>query len=208
MYYRDAVLFRFYPDKDNSNICTKVLTDQEFNNEFSRRRDTDRYWRGISEIQTTLKAKVGLGKPFMFQFTAPMFEKEKKGSNGFNPLNYMSDAPWGPKKQPHAGKQFDGSRPMAGDAGAVHLVDNNYNIEALEVEYKYKQFGSDQELMKTQPINYCLKVCHKIGFYIQEFFEMQILRMNVEFYQDENGKIWFFYASDIFAREMKKPSRS
>lgn len=32
--------------------------------------------------------------------------------------------------------------------------------------------------------------------------------MNVEFYQDDNGKVFFFHASDIYVRESKRPTRS
>ena len=32
--------------------------------------------------------------------------------------------------------------------------------------------------------------------------------MNVEFYQDDNGKIYLFHASDIYVREAKKATRA
>jgi hypothetical protein len=179
------------------------LTEQEFNNEFTKRRETDVFWKGVSEIQTTLKSKVGIGRPLKFQFTAPLFEKEKKGSNGFNPLSFLSSDP----KMERAEKKGQ-SRPMKGEPGAIHLVDNNYDIENLDVDFDFKQFGEDASLMRSQPVSYCIKVCHKIGFYVQEIYQYQILRMNVEFYQDDNGKIYLFHASDIYVREAKKATRA
>lgn len=97
---------------------------------------------------------------------------------------------------------------MKGEPGAIHLVDNNYDIENLDVDYDFQQFGDDQALMRFQPVSYCIKVCHKIGFYVQEIYQQQILRMNVEFYQDDNGKIYLFHASDIYVREAKKATRA
>ena len=52
-----------------------------------------------------------------------------------------------------------------------------------EIEFNYKQFGNDdQSLMGTNPIMYCLKVCHKIGFYMLKMHEIELMRMKVEFY--------------------------
>lgn len=36
------------------------------------------------------------------------------------------------------------------------------------IKFDYKQFGSgDTRLSKENPIHYCLKLCHKIGYYFQ-----------------------------------------
>jgi hypothetical protein len=52
-----------------------------------------------------------------------------------------------------------------------------------KVEYDFKQFqGDDQVLQSTQPYAYCLKVCNKIGYYLQVVHGIEILRMTVEFF--------------------------
>lgn len=53
----------------------RVVTENEFINEFLRRAN-DPYWMKVQSIQTTVKAKIGLGKPFIFTFNAPCFKKE------------------------------------------------------------------------------------------------------------------------------------
>lgn len=37
-------------------------------------------------------------------------------------------------------------------------------------------------------------------FYIQKIYQYDVLRMKCEFTRDENGTIWFVYASDIYAQ--------
>ena len=40
-------------------------------------------------------------------------------------------------------------------------------------------------------------------YYIAKVHEIEILKMRCEFCKDENGTIWFFYASQIQARPIK-----
>jgi hypothetical protein len=58
-------------------------------------------------------------------------------------------------------------------------------------------------MMRDMPQMYCLRACHKIGYYLQKIHRVDLLRMKVEFYQDDNGKVWFSHASDIFTRKME-----
>ncbi len=44
---------------------------------------------------------------------------------------------------------------------------------------------------------YALKQCFKIGHYLQKVYQQEILQMKAEFLKDENGNIWFYYASNI-----------
>ena len=56
--------------------------------------------------------------------------------------------------------------------------------------------------MISNPELYCLRACHKIGFYLQKIHSLDLLRMKVSFLQDDNGKIWFTHASDIYTRTL------
>ena len=57
--------------------------------------------------------------------------------------------------------------------------------------------------MKNNPQAYCERVCLKMGYYLQTLFNKEILAMNADFYQDDNGVIWFYFANNIFIREAK-----
>jgi hypothetical protein len=70
-----------------------------------------------------------------------------------------------------------------------------------QITYDFNQFGEDdQALEKANPEACCLKICNKIGYYMQVLHEIDILRMTVEFYQDETGCVQLYHASDIWIR--------
>lgn len=54
--------------------------------------------------------------------------------------------------------------------------------------------------MRTNPGGYCLKACNKIGYFVQLIHKIDIMRMKVEFFQDENGLIQFYHAKDVWIR--------
>tara|TARA_B110000285_G_scaffold230763_1_gene297971 strand:+ start:296 stop:541 length:246 start_codon:yes stop_codon:yes gene_type:complete len=54
--------------------------------------------------------------------------------------------------------------------------------------------------MRTNPGGYCLKACNKIGFFLQLIHNIDIMRMKVEFFQDENGLIQFYNAKNVWIR--------
>jgi hypothetical protein len=66
-----------------------------------------------------------------------------------------------------------------------------------EIIYDYKAFGQDEELIKIDSHQYCLKQCYKMCYYIQKVYQYEVLKMRTEFMKDENGTIWFFYATQI-----------
>lgn len=140
----------------------RVLSDTEFINEFKRSKSNP-FWQTIQSIQTTIKTKLGLGKPFTFTFNAPCYKRDSVSGN------------------------------------VVQCYDG-------EIEFDFKQFGinNDTLLMQHSPVAYCLKVCHKIGFYLMKIHDKQLLRMKVEFYQDDHGRIWLFNCLDIWIRTIRK----
>ena len=64
-----------------------------------------------------------------------------------------------------------------------------------EVKYDYRALGEDVFLIHNDEYQYCLKQCYKMCYYISKVYEIEILKMRCEFNRDENGTIWFFYAS-------------
>lgn len=56
-----------------------MLSDTEFINEFKRSKSNP-FWLTISCIQTTIKTKVGLGKPFTFTFNSPCYKRDSSGN--------------------------------------------------------------------------------------------------------------------------------
>ena len=47
-------------------------------------------------------------------------------------------------------------------------------------------------------------MCWKMAFYIKVLYDTEILQMDADFFQDDNGKIWLFYAKNIMTRPKKK----
>ena len=69
-----------------------------------------------------------------------------------------------------------------------------------EIVYDFKGMGSDEELV-GDGWKWGWKQCLKMGYYVQKVCKQEILRMHAEFSRDENGSIWFIYASQIQVRE-------
>jgi hypothetical protein len=47
------------------------------------------------------------------------------------------------------------------------------------------------------PRRYCEKMAYKIAYYIKKIHNYSILRMDIEFFQDDTGRIWIFQISKI-----------
>ena len=71
----------------------------------------------------------------------------------------------------------------------------DYNEPDAEINYDYKAFGKDEDLVKRDEHQYCLKQCYKMCFYIQKVYHFEVLKMRCEFTKDENGvvRITIFY---------------
>lgn len=70
-----------------------------------------------------------------------------------------------------------------------------YETESMsfygDIRFDFRQFGTDDEtLKKNKPLQYCLKMCHIIGFYLQHLHGYELIKMKIDFYQDEFGEIW------------------
>ena len=74
-----------------------------------------------------------------------------------------------------------------------------------EIKYDYEQFGTDDVMLQRHsPGAYCLKMCNKIGYYLQQIHAIEIIRMQVEFQQDETGKVVFFNCKNLWVRELEE----
>ena len=74
-----------------------------------------------------------------------------------------------------------------------------------QVNYNFQQFNSDDEVLKKKtPLQYCIKMCHIMGFYMQRVHKIEILRMKVDFNQDEFGEIWLMQVDNLFVRTARE----
>jgi len=113
--------------------------------------------------------------------------------------------------------QFKAKLPVDADIGE----DVSYNFkrygamiqkgieEECERTLKYMPYlevlkETEEKLKSSDPYAFCERLCNKIAYYISKLHKVDILAMTVDFYQDENGKIWLFYAKNIRFRENSK----
>ena len=172
---RDAFLFRFKKEA-KSKVNEGERPDQVYQeaqlfgakSELARE-PKDRFWHELTSISLTPIAKIGLGKLFTFEFTAPCFEQIDKGNL---------------TKKERMRREF---MSFYGD-----------------VKFDFRQFGKDNELLKkTKPLQYCLKMCHIIGFYLKGAHGFDLLKMKVDFNQDEFGEIWLMNVDHLFVRKSR-----
>ena len=62
----------------------------------------------------------------------------------------------------------------------------------------------ENKLKMQRPKDFCLRQVLKMCFYMQKLYNKEILQMNCDFFQDDNGEIWFMYATDILIRPLMK----
>lgn len=62
----------------------------------------------------------------------------------------------------------------------------------------------EKKLKEFRPKDYCLRMVLKMCFYLQKIHEIEVLQMNADFFQDDNGEIWFFYATDVLIKPQLK----
>lgn len=59
----------------------------------------------------------------------------------------------------------------------------------------------EEELGTTDHYEYCLLQCKKFAFFLYVFCHKKLLKIDAEFIRDDNGKIWFVYAAEIFLED-------
>ena len=50
------------------------------------------------------------------------------------------------------------------------------------------------------PKRYCEKMANKIAYYIRNVHNYSVLRMDLDFFQDETGRIWIFHMNRIVVK--------
>ena len=86
----------------------------------------------------------------------------------------------------------------------------NYEAELDEkdpstsIEYNLDLFESDLDLLKANNDHrYCLKKCHEMGHYLQTIRGLELVKIETEWFKDDNGYIWLFMAENICIRHQK-----
>ena len=85
----------------------------------------------------------------------------------------------------------------------VKYGDNSRQVPSFygEVKFDYNQFGkNDKTLLRKAPLHYCLKQCHKLGYFLQKMYKIDLMRVKVDFYMDEFSKIWLMQTDKLFIR--------
>ena len=59
-------------------------------------------------------------------------------------------------------------------------------------------------MLRKAPIHYCLKMCHKLGYYLQKMYKIDRMRVRVDFYMDAFSKVWLMQTDRLFIRERRK----
>ena len=73
-----------------------------------------------------------------------------------------------------------------------------------KVKFDFKQFGSNNKILKKEkPLQYCIKMCHIMGYYLQHLHGLDLLKMHVDFNQDEFGEIWLMNVDKILIRQTR-----
>ena len=99
---------------------------------------------------------------------------------------------------------------MAGNGRAFSLFWTAEGLDAsytAPVSYNRQQFlaphqDSEDFLMKADPATYCQYVCTKVGFYLRQLYGIELLKMHAEFSRDDFGKVWFYFAKDVWVRRV------
>ena len=62
----------------------------------------------------------------------------------------------------------------------------------------------ENKLKYLRPKDFCLRMVLKMCFYLQKLYNKEVLQMNCDFFQDDNGEIWFVHATEILIRPLLK----
>lgn len=169
-------MLKTFQDMENKDYCKtalKLISEAEFAKKDGRMRGHDEFWNAISCVQMTPQTKIGLGKVFKLTFS-PICHRESRPKKEA-------------KKNPKIKTEDKGAKLRAKFDGPI--------------EYDYRQFGDDDlTLQLKNPQAFCLKQCNKIGYYLQMVHQIEVIRMDVEFYQDETGLVLFYHAHNIWIR--------
>ena len=80
--------------------------------------------------------------------------------------------------------------------------DQNKGTKQRLKDYEDINFFEDQikDLKLLSERDVCYQYCLRIWYYLQKIYGIEILKMNTYFTADDDGVLWFTYASDISVR--------
>lgn len=78
-----------------------------------------------------------------------------------------------------------------------YFSDDVKNMKQPNLEFEIYE----EELGITDHYEYCLLQCKKLAFFLYVFCHKKLLKIDAEFIRDDNGKIWFVYAAEIFLED-------
>lgn len=156
----------------------KVTNETEFINEF-RRRANDQFWKQLDSIQTCVKSKIGIGRHIFIPFKVQIHKND----------TLDQDIVYSYQK---FGKEYEKEVKEIADRELRHMPTSEYHREI------------EERLRVRAPLDYCQRQCLKMCYYVQKIYHFEILHMDCDFYQDDNGKIWFFFVKNLVVRPQSK----
>lgn len=139
----------------------------------------------------TPQCRIGLGNYFRFTFSPLCYEHEEKK------VVEKTEDDGEPTENP-----YDPEIAIKKTRQPTYKSHENLANKLLgTVEFDFNQYGEDDIYLQLKhPQAYCLKVCNKIGYYFQTIHHIDIIRMEVEFFQDETGLVQLYHARRIYIR--------
>lgn len=85
IFYKDVAILRFNDDEQ-----VNVVNEAQFQATFQKRANND-YWKTVNCIQTNVKSKLGIGKPIIIEFSAPLLQEDPGKEINFNFRQFEKD---------------------------------------------------------------------------------------------------------------------
>ena len=78
---------------------------------------------------------------------------------------------------------------------------NHQDIQKeIERRMKDRDIRKGTDRLRTIGSHYCQRIANKLAFYVQKVHDHDILRMDLDFFKDENDDIWLFHANNIIVK--------
>ena len=94
--------------------------------------------------------------------------------------------------------------------GIANIITISYKTPAkMDLEDLKKSFNTsvDEDLMVSNPTAYCELLCKRVDAFFHYNLSLEILNMKTEFSQDDLGKIWLTYATEIYVNKVTMPQK-
>mmetsp|Transcript_10364 Transcript_10364/g.10330 ORF Transcript_10364/g.10330 Transcript_10364/m.10330 type:complete len:398 (-) Transcript_10364:1323-2516(-) len=88
-----------------------------------------------------------------------------------------------------------------------HEANDREAILALQKAGQDDDEIAEEKLSDNNINDYCLFICRRIAYFLATYSQKEVLRIKAEFMKDDNGKIWFTYATKISVRDIAMNNR-